>query len=209
MACPFGAYFAQKSDKTGNDNKDDLSKPGRKSPVGDGRCVESRKSSISKLDSNFQHQGSFSIPSHLSSGQLRDEVESRMIRSDAPNRIVWERGPSLEHLKGPNGVGVVQQRVHSFTQQQERSENLSLPYSINRSVSSSAVGSASSVMKSDSSDIRRPKTSRGREERPLLKNPKEPPDPRDPLSLKILTEAVWSFVTIPVSIGAKIYNTVC
>ena len=184
MACPFSAFYSQKDSSNGAAAEG----IGRKSPT-EQRLEEassvapSRKTSLGQPEPKFQHQVS------ITGG---GEVETRAIRRETPpSRIVWERGPSLDHLKAANGVGVVQQRVHSFTQQLEKSVALS-QHGINRSVSSSAVGDAPLRE-------RRPRQPMGeREQRPLLRNPRKPPDPRDHLSLKNLTEAVWSFVTIPV-----------
>ena len=81
-----------------------------------------------------------------------------------------------------------------FSQQIEKSEGLGVAAGsdMNRSTSSTSISSSGG-----SSDFRRQRFNN--EERSLVKNPKEPPDSKEPLNLKNLTEAVWSFVTIPVS----------
>ena len=195
MACPFSSIYAAKSSSSatsadsvsGQENAPHLHKSNSESQA-------ERKISASRV-AEFQHQGSFSA---------RDDPHSKFTRGDTPTRIVWERGPSLEQLKGANGIGMVQQRVNIFSQQismmsSPGSSNFS-PFQsagcINRSVSSSAVCSR---LHEENPPPPRRMRSRQVEDKPLLKEPRHPMDEDEPLGLKNLSEAVWSFVTVPVS----------
>ncbi|KAF2360650.1 Heme-NO binding [Trinorchestia longiramus] len=194
MACPFSSYFVQKNaGETSDDNKD--SSRGKACPgdtKSDYPVSNSRKASVTLADARMQHQGSFSMSFCQGSFSQRDETS--MKREPQP-RIVWERGPSLEHLKGANGVGVVQQRVHSFSQQ------LNKPDNANCSCRSVSPSPAKTNDDETGPRLFRPaRRSRGSDDRPLLHAPKLPLDPKEPLSLKNLTEAVWSFITIPADV---------
>ena len=185
MACPFSAFYASKGNAGGTDSRDLEATEASHSSEGDSK---DRKISLTKPDFRFQHQGSFST----SGGPKEEQLPARYNRTDAPKRIVWERGPSLEYLRGPNGVGMVQQRVNTFTQQISDSGPHLTTMGINRSASSSAV--SSKLYGADRS--RTPKSS---DDQPLVRDPVKPIDPSEPLTLKNLTEAVWNFVTLPVS----------
>jgi len=182
MACPFSAYYASKNNAervTGSGQTEVSSSNLDNQPE--------RKTSVSRV-AEFQHQGSFS---------QKDDPQNRFTRGETPTRIVWERGPSLEQLKGTNGVGMVQQRVNIFSQQISKETTSQLTASgINRSISSSAV---SSRFTEEDPAPRRPRTPRMNESQPLLKEPKKPLDKSEPLSLRNIAEAVWTFVTVPVS----------
>lgn len=190
MACPFSAFYAQKS---AADNPDEVKNMARSKNCpsegrsGDYPSSDSRKASVTLTDTRFQHQGSFSASFGQTPFGARDEATC--VKRESQSRIVWERGPSLDHLKSASGVGVVQQRVHSFSQQWNKPDN---------SATRSAISGADGAL--ECGGIRPARRSRGFDDRPLLKNPMQPLDPKEPLSLRNLTEAVWSFITIPVSL---------
>ena len=110
----------------------------------------------------------------------------------------WDRGPSLEstgsslnllsnssnsHLGGfCTSSGMVQQRVNTFTH-------------MTRSTSAPISGAKITPV------TRRNRVSLNEDDNtPLLAPMKQPADPEVALTLKCLTEAVWSLITIPVSI---------
>ena len=116
-------------------------------------------------------------------------------RKDSENHLRgWDRGPSLDSSGGSSlGVvlaqnnvvtspGMVQQRVNSYIH-------------MTRSTSTPVTGGSMVT-----SGKRRHRVSLNEDDKPLFVTVKDPPDPDEPLSLNSLTEAVWSFITIPVSI---------
>lgn len=131
----------------------------------------------------------------------------------------WERGSSIETLSMGSPVrnlGTVQDRVNSYTRM---TRSPSEPVVVKRKISGggwtkksnasdSGVGSSGNandgdVSSSSSVGVRfRPhKEEYGDESVPLLTPPRDPPDANQPLSIQNLTEAVWCFITIPVSIS--------
>ena len=205
MSCPFSSYYSanKNGEKCSGNSSGQASST---SPKISEQCR--RKTSIpAKLNetAKIQHQSSFSVSTNLNSSFQRDESQCKFSkRAD----IAWERGPSLEQLKGPNGIGgVVQQRVHSFSQYMNKSageghgDNKGCIGGINRSISTTFTTPHSDEFREGRRALQRPLKIKAGDDRPLLRNPKKPIDPEAPLVLKNLVEAVWSFITIPVSIA--------
>lgn len=110
----------------------------------------------------------------------------------AMGRGGWERGTSVESGGGGGSpvrsLGSVQERVSSYTRM---TRSPSAPAAVTRKASAAAGGGGGGARS-------RPRETED-DERPLLTLSRDPPDPHAPLSLQHLTEAVWCFITIPVS----------
>ncbi|MPC72156.1 hypothetical protein E2C01_066449 [Portunus trituberculatus] len=111
---------------------------------------------------------------------------------------MWERGTSIDTTSGGGSpvrqLGSVQERVSSYTRM---TRSPSEPVVVRRKTSSSSTSSRRS-----GGDVRsrlKPQQEDGDDNTPLLTPARDSPDPNQPLSIHNLTEAVWCFITIPVS----------
>lgn len=116
---------------------------------------------------------------------------------------VWERGTSIDTSSSGGSpvrqLGSVQERVNSYTRM---TRSPSEPVAVRRKASGGTARRGGDVrarfkgQQEDSDDGA-----------PLLTPARDPPDPKQPLSIQNLTEAVWCFITIPVSRTGLISST--
>ncbi|XP_050700680.1 head-specific guanylate cyclase-like [Eriocheir sinensis] len=106
---------------------------------------------------------------------------------------MWERGTSIDTSSSGGSpvrqLGSVQERVNSYTRM---TRSPSEPVAVRRKASGGAArrgGDVRARLKGQQED--------GDDGAPLLTPPRDPPDPKQPLSIQNLTEAVWCFITIP------------
>lgn len=109
----------------------------------------------------------------------------------------WERGTSIDANNSSGSpvrqLGSVQERVNSYTRM---TRSPSEPVAVRRKASGGTArrcGDVRARFKGGQED--------GDDETPLLTPARNPPDPNQPLSIQNLTEAVWCFITIPVSVS--------
>ncbi|XP_066954652.1 head-specific guanylate cyclase [Macrobrachium rosenbergii] len=126
------------------------------------------------------------------------------VRAGASGSRGWDRGVSVEGgTSGPvESLGTVQERVSSYTRM---TRSPSAPAAVARKIS--GRWSKSSRMDGGVGAGAAPGGVRGGawsrsqpvedDERPILTPSRDPPHPDTPLSLQNLTEAVWTFITIP------------
>ena len=109
---------------------------------------------------------------------------------------MWERGCSIDTTSSGGSpirqLGSVQERVSSYTRM---TRSPSEPVVVRRKTSSS-----SSRRSGDVRSRFKPQQEDGDDNTPLLTPARDPPDPHQSLSIQNLTEAVWCFITIPVSV---------
>ncbi|CAL4073771.1 unnamed protein product, partial [Meganyctiphanes norvegica] len=115
----------------------------------------------------------------------------RMGRSrGSKDSLTWDMGPSMDSPPGggsasTGGLASVQERVSSYTK-------------MTRSTSVPQTQAPTTVVRKTSGGYVRSRVAADQvDEQPLLLPPREPQDPNQHLSLQNLTEAVWSFITIP------------
>lgn len=114
---------------------------------------------------------------------------------------MWERGTSIDTSSSGGSpvrqLGSVQERVNSYTRM---TRSPSEPVAVRRKASGGAArrgGDVRARFKGQQED--------GDDGTPLLTPSRDPPDPKQPLSIQNLTEAVWCFITIPVSRTAVVF----
>ncbi|KAK8720400.1 hypothetical protein OTU49_013346, partial [Cherax quadricarinatus] len=116
--------------------------------------------------------------------------DGRSGRLSASERRGWDRGASTEvssRCGSPvKELGSVQERVSSYTRM---TRSPSAPVVVGRKISGGWSRRREGGVRSRPQD--------DDDSTPLLTPARDPPDPNLPLSLQNLTEAVWSFITIP------------